>query len=76
MQVRYRRIERKEVVELQRRDLAVEAERVVAAKRNPIRIADRRDRCETVERPAQDDGEEARIAAFGMRQPRHMCPGE
>ena len=51
-------------------------QRIVAAQRHPIRIADRRDGGEPVERAAQNDGEEARIAAFGMREPRQMRPGE
>ena len=76
MQIRHRRIEREEVVELERRRLAVERERVVAAQRHPIRIADRRDGGEPVERAAQDDGEKARIAAFGVRELRQMRPGE
>ena len=76
MQVRHRRIEREEVVELQRRRAAAESERVVAAQRHPIRIADRRDGREPVERAAQNDGEKARVAAFGVSEPRQMRPGE
>jgi hypothetical protein len=55
MQVGHRRIEREEGVERQRRRLAVERERLVAAQRDPIRIAHGRDRREPVERAAQYD---------------------
>ena len=65
MQVRHRRIEREETVERQRRRLAVERERVVAAQPDPVGIADRRDGGEPVERAAQDDRQEARVAALG-----------
>ena len=53
MQVGHRRIERKEIVELERRRLAVERQRIVAAQRDPIRVADRRNRGEPIERAAQ-----------------------
>jgi hypothetical protein len=76
VQVRHRRIEGKESIERQSRRLAIEPERIVAAQLGPIGIADRRDRRESIERPAQHDGEEARVAAFRPRDPRHERPGE
>jgi hypothetical protein len=44
MQIRHRRIKREEVVELERWHFAVECQRVVAAQRQPSRIANRRNR--------------------------------
>ena len=76
MQVRHRGIEREEGIERQRRRLAVEHQRLVAAQLHPVGIADRRDRREAVERAAQDDGEHARIAPFGARELRQERPGE
>src|SRR5580704_9373255 len=76
MQVRHRRIEGKEAVELERWRLAVKGERVVAAQRGPVRIADRCDSGEPVEGASQHDGEKARIAAFGDGKFRHIGPGE
>ena len=73
VQVRHRRIEREERIERQRRRLAVEHQRAVAAQADPVGIADRRDRAQAVERAAQDDDEQARIAALGARQPRHLA---
>ena len=76
MQIRHRRIEREEIVELERRRLAVERQRLVAAKLDPVRIADRRHRRESVECAAQDDGEKARVAAFGVCELGQMRPGK
>src|SRR5262249_5819790 len=76
MQVRHRWIERKEIVERQRRRLAVGSERLVAAQRDPVGIADRRHHGEAVERAAQYHDEHARIAAFGAGELRQMRPGE
>ena len=73
VQVRHRRIEREEAVERQRRRLAVEHQRPVAAQADPVGIADRRDGGEPVERAAQHDDEHARIAALGAREPRHLA---
>ena len=55
---------------------AVEGQRLVAAQLDPVRIADRRDRGEAVERAAQHDDEQARIAAFGERELGRVGPGE
>jgi hypothetical protein len=41
-----------------------------------VGIADRRHGSETVERAAQHDNKEARIAPFGARLPWQMGPGE
>ena len=76
MQVRHRRIEREEAVERQRRRLAVEHQRALAAQADPVGITDGRDRTEAVERAAQHDDEQARIAALGPRQPGHLAPRE
>ena len=76
VQVRHRRIEREEAVERQRRRLAVEHQRAIAAQADPVGIADRRHRAESIERAAQHDDEQARIAALGARQPRHLAPGK
>src|SRR5205823_6640660 len=70
------RIEREESVERQRGRLAVERERLVAAQRDPVRIAHRRHRREPIERAAQYDDEQAWIAAFRARQFRQIGPGE
>ena len=61
---------------VQRRRLAVEPQRIVAAQRDPVRIADRRHRRKSVERTAQHNCEEARVAAFGTRELRQISPGE
>ena len=74
MQVRHRGIEREESIERQRRRLAVERQRLVAAQRDPVRIADRRHRREPVERAAQHDHQHARVAAFGTRELRQIAP--
>ena len=76
VQVRHRRIEREEGVQRQRRRLAVEHQRAVAAQADPVGIADRRDRAQPVERAPQHDDEHARIAAFRPRELRHLAPGE
>ena len=76
MHVRHRRIEREESIERERRRLAVGPQRIVAAQLDPIRIADRRDGGEPVERAAQHDGQEARVAALRARDPRQVGPGE
>ncbi len=55
MQVRHRRIKRKKIGELERRRLAVRHQRIVAAQRDPIRVAHRRHGCKSVECAAQDD---------------------
>ncbi len=74
--VRHGGIERKEAVERQRRRLAVEPQRIVAAQLDPIGIADRGDGGEPVERAAQHDGQETRVTALRPRRPRHERPGE
>ena len=76
MQVGHRRIEGEEGIERQRRRLAVEGERLVTAQREPVRIAHGRDRCESVERAAQHDHEQAWIAPLRARHPRQIGPGE
>ena len=76
VQVRHRRIEREEGIERQRRRLAVEPERLVAAQPGPVGIADRRDRREPIERAAQHDHQQARIAALRARDFRQIGPGE
>jgi hypothetical protein len=76
MQVGHRRVEREEGIERQRRRIAAERERVVAAQRDPVRIANRRDRRKPIERAAQHDDQQARIAAFRARQLRQIGPGE
>jgi hypothetical protein len=67
MQVRHRRVEGKEAVERQGRGLAVEPKHFVAAQRHIVWVADRCDRGEAVERAAQHDHEESRVAAFRPR---------
>ncbi len=76
VQVRHRGIEREEAVERQRRRLAVEHERAVAAQADPVGIADGGDRTEAIERAPQHNDEHARIAALGAREPRHLAPRE
>src|SRR6516162_1121629 len=65
VQIRHRRIEREEIVELECWYLAVERQRIVAAQRNPIRISNRSHCREPVERTAQHDREKAWVASFG-----------
>ncbi len=76
MQIAHRRMEREEAVELERGHPAIEGKRIVAAQRDPVRIADRGDRRQPVERAAQDDREKARIAPLGMGKLGPICPGE
>ncbi len=76
MQVRHRRVEREEIVEHERRRLALRRQRRFAAQRKPGRIARRRDRRQTIERAAQDDRQEPRIAALGASDARHEGPCE
>jgi len=76
VQVGHRRIEGEEAVERQRLGVAVELECIVAAQLDPVGIADRRHRGEPIECAAQHDGEEARVAAFGAGDARHMGPGK
>jgi hypothetical protein len=76
VQIGHRRVEREEAVERQGLRFAVEGQRTVAAQADPVGIADRRHRAEAVERAAQQDDEQARIAPFGPRQLRHLAPGK
>ena len=77
MEVRHRRIEREE-------DCRAAAPRGVPSSvsalsprsLHPVRIADRRHGGKAVERAAQHDHQQARIAAFGQRHARQMGPGE
>ena len=68
MQIGHRRIEREKIIELKRRDFAIERQGVVAAQCDPVRIADRRNSSEAIKRAAQHDGQKARVAAFGARE--------
>jgi hypothetical protein len=76
MQVGHRGIEREHRIERQRGRLAIERQRLVATQLDPIGIADRRDSGETVKRTAQHDREQPWIAALGLRELRHIGPGE
>ena len=76
MQVRHRRIERKKIIERQRLGSAIKRQRLVATQADPIGIADWRNRCQPVERAAQHDHQEARVAPFGERGARQIRPGE
>ncbi len=76
MQVRHCRIEREETIERQGWRRAIELEGVVAPQLHPIGVADRRHGGKPVERAAQHDGEETRIAAFSARDLGHEGPGE
>jgi hypothetical protein len=69
-------VQREEIVELERRCLAVERQRIVAAQRNPVRISHRGHCREPVERTAQHDREKARVSPLGARELRDMRPGE
>ena len=55
------------MVERQGGRRAVEAHGILAAQRYPARIADRGNGGKPVERAAQHEREEARVAAFGPR---------
>jgi hypothetical protein len=76
MQVRHRRIEREKGIERQRRRPAVQHQRAIAAQGDPVGIANGCDRTQSVERAAQDDDEQARIASLGAGDPRHLAPSE
>jgi hypothetical protein len=71
VQVRHRRMKRKEVVELERRRFAVERQCIPRAQSEPIRIADRRYCRKTVQGTAKDDRKKTRIATLGLRELRH-----
>src|SRR5260370_1154740 len=74
MQVRHRGIEREERIERQRRCLAVEHQRAIAAQADPVGVADRRHRAEAIERAPEHDDEQARIAALGACALGHLRP--
>jgi hypothetical protein len=76
VQIGHRRIERKELIKLERRELAIERERIVAAQRAPIGIADWRHRRKSIQRAAKYDCEKTRIATFGAGKLRQMRPGK
>jgi hypothetical protein len=76
VKVRHGRVERKEIVERQRRRRTVKPERVVTTQLDPIWISDRRHGGEPVECAAQHDGEEARIPPLRARDLRYERPGE
>ena len=67
VQVRHRRIERKEIIELERRGFAIQRQRIFGAEREPIRIADRSHRRKSVQRAAKNDREKARVATLRPR---------
>ena len=77
-EIGHRRIEAEETVERQRRMRAVPAQRQRAMQIGIIGIADRRDRGEPVERAAQDDDDEPRIArvAAALAQRGMLAAGE
>ena len=76
VQIWHRGIEREEAVERQCRRLAVEQQGALAAQADPVGITNGGDRTEAVERAAQHDDEQARIAALGPRQAGHLAPRE
>jgi hypothetical protein len=76
VQLRHRRIESEEFVEPQGRVRALRQQRLVSAQPHPVGIADRRHRGEAVERAAQHDGQESRVAAFRTCDPGQIGPGE
>ena len=70
-EIHHRGIEAEEVAELQRRVVAVPLQRELAVQIGVVGIADRRDGGKAVERAAQHDDDEARIArARGARPAR------
>jgi hypothetical protein len=76
VQVRHGGIEREERIERQCRCLAVEHQSAIAAQADPVGVADRRYRAQTIERAPQHDDEQARIAALRARQLWHLRPCE
>ena len=60
-----RRVKAEPALERQRGAIARGGEREIAVQRRIVGIADRRDRRESVHRPAQDDDDEARVARAG-----------
>jgi len=76
VEIRHRRVQRKEAVERQRWRLAVRGQRFLAAQFNPIRVSDRRRNGEPIERAAQYDRQKSRVAAFRPRDAGHRRPGE
>ena len=74
-EIRHRRVEAEEIVELQRGVVAVTAQREFAVQVGVIGIADRADGGEAVERAAQDDDDEARIARARRARPARDAGG-
>jgi hypothetical protein len=69
-------IEREDAVERESGRRPIEVQRLVAAQRHPVGVADRRDRSEPIERAAQYHHQKARIAAFCARRFGQIRPGE
>src|SRR5882762_8389413 len=74
VQVRHRGIEREKCIQRQRGCLAVEHQGPISAQADPVGVADRCDRTQSIERAPQHDDEHARIAARRPRKPGHLAP--
>jgi len=68
VQVWHSRIERKKIIEFQRRHFSIQCERIVAPQREPIRIADRGHRGQPIQRAAKNDCEKTRVATLSPRE--------
>jgi len=71
----HRRIEAEERIQRQRRVLAVPSQRQFAMQRRVVRIADRRHSRQAIERAAQNDYDETRIARIGGASERGNISG-
>jgi hypothetical protein len=69
-------MEREECGQRQRRCRAVEHKSPIAAQADPVGIADRCHRAQSIESAPQHDDKQARIAALGSCQPWHLAPCE
>ena len=76
MEVGHRRVQREEAVEWQCQGLPVQCQGLVAAQLDPVGIADRCDYGQPVERAAENDRQEARIAALRACPAGDKCPRE
>ena len=76
MEIGHRRIEGEHIVERERGIVAVEPQGLVAAQPDPAGVSNWSDGRQTIERTAEDDGEETRVTARGLRKLRHIGPGK
>ena len=76
MQAWHRRVQREQVVQPQTRRRTVQSKGILTAQFSPLRIAHRRYNGKAIERTAQHDRKQPRVAAFRSREARELGPGE